>query len=460
MKKASLSDLASMRERAKQKRQDYVRYDFSQKKNDALKTFFDLAQEYDEVDDLYRICVVVLEEMFQVECRLYILNNLTQQLELICDSQTGILNPPKKSDSHVCLSDKPYSAKSSFFAPIASKGLAVEGGVSPSPGPVLIGVLEVYPLAKLTEADKFFLTKYTNRIGYNLRKKMLAQQNISHLKFIKNLVADIEHNVIIPNMYFKHLFRQLRKRISELNQLKEFVQKANDEIGASPKCQETLCKISDLKTELGKAYTEIDKHHVNTTMFLESLFRRDHFEKGRFVLHNKILNVEKEIIKPQLDHYKNRLLERGIRIELPTDIRNENFTIQADLGLLAQVYANFFSNAVKYTKEIIDKEGRPRKIMAYGRRVLHDYYGPDKPGIKLNVFTTGPHLSSEEAKNIFIDGFKGYDSNEINSHGHGLAFVKMVIELHGGKVGHDMTEQGNNFYFILPIVNFEAQTSW
>lgn len=450
-----------MRERAKQKRQDYISYNFSPKKNDVLKTFFDLAQEYDGIEDFYRICVVSLQESFHVDSRLYLLNNQTQELELICDSHTGVFRKPKKPEGHVQLSDNPYELNHSFFAPIIRRGAITQEEISQeeisqNSESVPIGVLEVFPLAKLTESDKFFLTKYTNRIGYNLRKKMLAQQNISHLKFINNLVSDIEHNVIIPNMYFKHLFRQLQKRISELNLLKEIVQKGHDDSANSEECRVVLHKISTIQQDLDNAYKEIDKHHVNSSMFLESLFRRDHFEKGRLVLRTKVLNVEREIILPQLDHYKKRLLNRQITIERPKGLNTEKFSIHADLGLLAQVYANFFSNAVKYTKEIIDGNGNHRKALAYGRKILHDYYGAGKPGIKLNVFTTGPHLSDEEAQNVFVDGFKGFNSNEINSHGHGLSFVKMVIELHGGEVGHEETEQGNNFYFILPLVSIES----
>ena len=47
MTKASRLDLAIIRKRVKQKRHDYIRYDFSRKKNDILKTFFDLSQEFD-----------------------------------------------------------------------------------------------------------------------------------------------------------------------------------------------------------------------------------------------------------------------------------------------------------------------------------------------------------------------------------------------------------------------------
>jgi signal transduction histidine kinase len=237
------------------------------------------------------------------------------------------------------------------------------------------------------------------------------------------------------------------------------VRKEHGEGGDDQSCRHVSDKISTIRQALDAACTEIDKHHENTSLFLESLFRRDHFEKGRFVLRSKNLNVENEIIGPQLDHYQQRLLARGIAIERSEDLKNENFIIQADFGLLAQVYANFFSNAVKYTNEVIDNNGKPRKAMAYGRKILYNYYGPGKPGVKFNVFTTGHHLPGDEVHHLFDDGFKGSNSSETNSHGHGLAFVKMVIELHGGIVGHELTEQGNNFYFILPIVSVQPNTS-
>ena len=85
----------------------------------------------------------------------------------------------------------------------------------------VLGMLEVFPFERIKESDFFFLTKYANRIGFRLQNRLLAHQNIQHLKFINSLVMDIEHNVIIPNMYFKHLFNQLRKKIGELQELEE-----------------------------------------------------------------------------------------------------------------------------------------------------------------------------------------------------------------------------------------------
>jgi signal transduction histidine kinase len=47
----------------------------------------------------------------------------------------------------------------------------------------------------------------------------------------------------------------------------------------------------------------------------------------------------------------------------------------------------------------------------------------------------------------------GNNSFNDNSRGHGLAFVKYVVELHGGQVGYEPTPEGNNFFFVLPLLS-------
>jgi signal transduction histidine kinase len=128
----------------------------------------------------------------------------------------------------------------------------------------------------------------------------------------------------------------------------------------------------------------------------------------------------------------------------------QKFPLMVDVGLLSQVYANLFSNAAKYTREITTHEGNPRKAVAYGREIVEDFPEPGKKRVKLNVFTTGPHLSEEEGRRIFDEGVRGPDSDNIPGTGHGLSFIRHVIELHGGVVGYEPTSEGNNFYFILP----------
>ena len=468
--RSSRLDLATIRKRVKQKRRDYISYDFSRKKNDILKTFFDLSQEFDSLPDLYRICVSVPLESLEVESRLYLLNDGTT-LTMVCDSQQGIFELPVACPPYVHLSDVPYETKGSYLVPVLSKPL--QPAEVPELGDTLhvIGMFEVYPVTKLTKSDKFFFTKYTNRIGYNIRKRLLAQQNIKHIQFINNLVSDIEHNVIIPNMYYKHLFKQLKKRIDDLCSIAELIEQyKNTDPTDSDMCQQVVGRIGEIRTRLLDSYQEIDKHHTNLSLFLESLFRRDHFEEGRLVLHQQVCKLETDIILPQLSHYQKRLTSRNITIDKPHDMEGEEIEIKVDLGLLSQVYANLFSNVVKYAEEVIDHQGQPRKAMAYGRMILEDCFGPGQAGIKLNVFSTGRPLPENEVASIYKDGFMGTNCTSErrslipqgameqspgtdHSRGHGLSFIKYVVELHGGQVGYESTPEGNNFYFILPFIS-------
>jgi signal transduction histidine kinase len=115
---------------------------------------------------------------------------------------------------------------------------------------------------------------------------------------------------------------------------------------------------------------------------------------------------------------------------------------------MAQVYANLFSNAVKYTRT--NHEGR--RYLSYGREVLKDFFGPGKDGIKFNVFTTGTHIPPGDIPKIFEEGYRGSNIEAEVGTGRGLYFVRNVIETHGGVVGYEPTYEGNNFYFVLPLV--------
>lgn len=75
-------------------------------------------------------------------------------------------------------------------------------------------MLELYPAAGLSEHDKLFWVRYANRIGYQLHNKLVSMKNVEHVEFIRNLVKDIGHNIIVPNMYFKLFYRRLEARVN------------------------------------------------------------------------------------------------------------------------------------------------------------------------------------------------------------------------------------------------------
>jgi len=451
------SDFQKILERIRQKSENYERYKFSKEQHALLRTFFDLAQEFDSLTDFYAMCVFSLKEFLGVDSRLYLLDETGQHLKLVCDSLKASFSDLGEVPPYIRLSINPYEAAESYIIPINRKPSG-EDDIQPARkiAEVVVGVLEVFPGNKLSRADRFFLKKYTNRIGYNLHNRIIAEQNIRHLKFINNLVMDIEHNVITPNIHFRYLFNQLKKRIAELDCLVALVEGIKEKLKEpSANCEMVLNKIRDLQQGLIQSHKELMEHHANYSLFLETLFRRDHFTQGHLVLRPTKCLVEKEIITPQLEHFASRFAARDITIERPDDMIGEGIPLRVDVGLLSQVYANLFSNALKYTEQVIDHHGKPRKAMAYGREFLRNYFGDGKDGIKFNVFTTGKHLDAQLAAAIFTDGVRGENSRRLPGTGHGLSFIKQVVEIHGGEVGYERTQQGNNFYFILPLPRTE-----
>jgi signal transduction histidine kinase len=462
------ADLELVCQRIREKAESYEQYNFSRGRNDFLKAFFDLAQEYDSLDDFYRICVSVPLALVGVSSALYLCQAKGEGLQLICSSERGVLDPPEAAPPQIRMQETPYELGSSYLVPIFSKqpyssqrngqrdgqderirrwddlhGLCGGGRT--------LGMYEVKRSGGLSATDQFFFTKYANRIGYNLDNRLIARQNIERLKFINTLVIDIEHNIIVPNMYFRHLFNQLKKKIGLIEELKRDITTTHNPEQLAGPCGRCCSKLQDLQDDLLRYYQEIVKHHANMSLFIESLFRREHFERGHLVLHPKRCFVEKEVILPQLDHYASRLKAANITVDRPRNMQEEEFPILVDIGLLAQVYANLFSNAAKYTKEIIDHAGRPRKAMAYGREVIENFMRPGQKGIKFNVFTTGPSLSQNQGDRLFQEGMRGDDNPDVPGTGHGLSFIRLVVEMHGGQVGYEPTPEGNNFFFILPL---------
>jgi len=462
------ADLNDVCRRIREKADSYEKYNFSQGRNDFLKAFFDLAQEYDTLDDFYRICVSVPLALVGVASSLYLCQG-NDGLHLVCSSERGVLEKPEPARFPIQIHETPYEMSGAYMVPIFSKhpygrstkeARTAEGreqirmwnDLHGLCGDLrILGMYVVRQKGGLSEADKFFFAKFANRIGYNLDNRLIAKQNIERLKFINTLVIDIEHNIIVPNMYFRHLFNQLKKKIGLIEELKKEIADSHEPGLLPGSCTHCCSKLQSLQDELLKYYQEIVKHHANMSLFIESLFRREHFERGHLVLHPKRCFVEKEVIIPQLEHYASRLKAANVQVERPRNMYEEELPILVDIGLLAQVYANLFSNAAKYTKEIIDHSGRPRKAMAYGREIVENFNRTGQKGIKFNVFTTGPNMHVEEGNRLFQEGMRGGDNLDVPGTGHGLSFIRLVIEMHGGQVGYEPTPEGNNFFFILPI---------
>ena len=444
---------AHVTERIEQKKRDYTKYGFTNIESHALKTYFDLAQEFEKIEDIYQASVAIPKHFFHLDARLYLMDFEKQRLSLVARTDEGegeIGGPPP---IEIRPAQGPYRVKDSMILTIRGNRQFIEQlpfGTDKN----LIGILEVYPYEEQDPHQELFFEKYANRIGFSLHIRSLLHKNIEHLEFIQGLVADIEHNVIVPNMLYRLFLRRLSGKIQKNREIEKLLKAFPLEDGSSCKreMEPILAELAEVNRGLMEEFRSIEKHYHSTSLFLETLLRRSHFDKGRLTLRTKACNMKKAVVQPQLERFVERFAESGIAIDDKySGIPDEETISVVDIGLMAQVYANLFSNALKYTQEITTDEGKQKKYIAYGREFIKDYFGQGEDGIKYNVFSTGPHIPPEERERIFEVGYRGSNASNRPGTGHGLAFVKNAVEIHGGVAGYEANRYGNNFCFILPV---------
>jgi signal transduction histidine kinase len=438
--------------RIQDKKTDYTKYGFTRVESNALKTFFDLAQEFEHIEDVYQVSAAIPKAFFNLDARLYVMDPMKDRLALVSGTQDREEDLGARPPGEIKAGDDPYFMNASMVLTIRGNQVLLEHPPLSTENDV-IGILEVYPCQNLDRHQALFFQKYANRIGFSLHMRFLLQKNIEHIKFIQSLVTDVEHNVIVPNMIYKLFLRRLGGKISKNKEIETLLRQLTSapESKLKAEVESLLRELTEVNRGLREEFTNIEKHYHNTSLFLETLLRRSHFDEGRLTLRTKACNMKKAVLLPQLERFAGRFAESRISIDDEySGIPDEDTISVVDIGLMAQVYANLFSNALKYTEEVTTEKGERRKYVAYGRQRLKDYFGPGKDGIKYNVFTTGPHISSEDQAHIFEEGYRGSRASKTPGTGHGLTFVKNAVEIHGGVAGYEATQSGNNFYFIMP----------
>lgn len=439
-------------ERIENKKSDYFRYSFTHTENNALKTFFDISQELDGIEDFYDLCVAIPKSFFNMEACLYVIDPKLGFMTLVSKTEgreTALLSP---APEYLTSREYPYHTEDkSLILTIRGKRSLIDQLPFHIEDDVL-GLLQIFYDEKIGQHGELFFVKYANRIGFNIHNRFLVDKNIEHLRFIRSLVADIEHNIIVPNMVYKLFLKGLRRKIEKNIEMEMALsEKALSGNLDNDWVENYLQELADVNNGLITELTNIEKHFKNLSLFIETLFRKSHFDEGQLTLRTKPCNIKKDVVQPQLERYIDQFKSMGISVDDRfSGIPDAEIVTVVDIGLIAQVYANLFSNAVKYTQEVTIDTGEIKKYISYGREIINDFFGLGMNGLKLNVFSTGPHIDEKERGRLFEDTFRGNNASDKPGTGHGLSFIKNAVEIHGGVVGYEPTRYGNNFYFILP----------
>jgi signal transduction histidine kinase len=112
-------------------------------------------------------------------------------------------------------------------------------------------------------------------------------------------------------------------------------------------------------------------------------------------------------------------------------------TVRAERTRLAQVFQNLLSNAIKY----LDKpEGEIRIVCA-----------DEGESWRFSVADNGPGIEPRHHERVFLLFQTLQSRDRVESTGVGLALVKKIVELYGGRVWVESAPgRGSTFFFTLP----------
>lgn len=411
--------------------------DASHRRTAALNVFFELSFEYDSLRHFRSLCVLIPHLCLDTPASLYL---ETPQLGLRLLRTSGA-----NGQESVLLPESPCGD-----APAIRReaGGVIVSICAPDPGSEPLGALRLHRDIPPGEDD--FWLEYASWTARIMAVIQTSVSNRRRLAFVNNLIRDIGHNVIVPNMQFKLFFLQMERQIDELDRrIAELAPARSDT--ADPADLKARTDLPDMVRELASLQRAVSQLFQQTSLFLESLLRPSHFEKGNYVLQLRPCKFKSRILEPQIERFRHMLSAQDIRIEIDPEVRiDQDVELEADIGLMAQVFANLMANAVKYTRPAPRPEGPPLKLLRYGWKGAPDVFGRGKDGIRLYVATSGPEIPPGDRGRLFEEGFRTADAGTTVGSGHGLPFVRQIVELHKGRVEYSREADMNVFSITLP----------
>jgi signal transduction histidine kinase/CheY-like chemotaxis protein len=188
---------------------------------------------------------------------------------------------------------------------------------------------------------------------------------------------------------------------------------------------------------VGQAVEVIERNARLQALMIADLLDVSRILAGKMRLHVQPVDLT-AVINAALDAVGPAATAKGVRIETVLEPVDE--VVNGDAGRLQQVVWNLLTNAVKFTP----RGGKVQVVLA--RVNSH---------VELRVSDTGEGIAPEFLPKLF-ERFRQADATTARVHGGlglGLALVKQLVELHGGKVSaaSDGLGRGAMFSVHLPL---------
>ncbi|MFN3872997.1 MAG: PAS domain S-box protein [Ignavibacterium sp.] len=172
---------------------------------------------------------------------------------------------------------------------------------------------------------------------------------------------------------------------------------------------------------------------------VNSLLDWTRLQTGRIRFEPQKTNVT-EIINDSISALRGSAIQK--QIEIKNEIQNELYLF-IDKSLIAQVFNNLISNAIKFT----NREGLV---------TISSSSAENKRFVKFSVKDTGIGIQPEDLPKLFkVDSkFSTEGTAGEKGSGLGLSLVKEIIEKHGGTIWvESKPNEGSDFQFTLPVAS-------
>jgi signal transduction histidine kinase len=168
---------------------------------------------------------------------------------------------------------------------------------------------------------------------------------------------------------------------------------------------------------------------------IEDLLDLARFEGGAALIEKKAVGA-KQLVDDVAARERELVNSRGLTLEVATEAHLPR--IEVSRSRIDQVFANFISNAVKYSPP--------------GGTITLSARREDAKSVRFSVRDEGPGVPADLRRRIFDKFFRVAESGGEGA-GLGLSIAREVVLAHGGSIGVESDEgKGSEFFFILPAL--------
>ncbi|MCU4157869.1 response regulator [Carboxylicivirga sp. A043] len=213
---------------------------------------------------------------------------------------------------------------------------------------------------------------------------------------------------------------------------------------------ESILQKNNLSGEVKEQLLLIKRNVKRLNYLIEQLLDVRKAESGKLVA--KLQN--QDIIaftKEEIAHFTYAIRNKGLKYQVSSS--SNKLMLSFDPAMIAKVYFNLISNALKYT-DIGEINISIAKVLKKEYQILnHSKYNSFA---KIEVHDTGKGISTSKLQKVF-ERFYQDDTSNGKGYGIGLSHTRELIEAHSGYIeAESQTNKGTTIRFFIPDTNLSS----